>query len=150
MKTASHPRSARSLPSQRLRSGWWLVGRSGMTLLELTVVILVMLSLVAILFIGAQAWKRGSDRTLCIMNLQNVQKGVRGYMNVYGYKPGETVPDLQSKIVGLGRFVEVEPACPRDGSYSYAGNQIPAVGVLYMTCSLAAEDNHQPANYVDW
>ncbi len=37
--------------------------KSGMTLLELTVVILVLLSLIGILFIGARAWKRGSDRT---------------------------------------------------------------------------------------
>jgi type II secretory pathway pseudopilin PulG len=50
-----------------------------MTLLELTVVILVLLSLITILFIGAQAWKRGSDRAICIINIQNVQKGVRGY-----------------------------------------------------------------------
>jgi type II secretory pathway pseudopilin PulG len=121
-----------------------------MTLLELTVVILVMLSLVAILFIGAQSWKRGSDRTLCIMNLQNVQKGVRGYMNVYGYKPGETVSDLKSKVIGLGRFVEAEPSCPRDGAYTYVGDQFPAVGVLYMTCSLAESENHQPQNHIDW
>ena len=31
----------------------------GMTLLELTVVILVLLSLIYILFIGARAWKKG-------------------------------------------------------------------------------------------
>ncbi|MBC7981098.1 MAG: prepilin-type N-terminal cleavage/methylation domain-containing protein, partial [Armatimonadetes bacterium] len=36
--------------------------KSGMTLLELTVVILVLLSLISILFIGARAWKKGSDR----------------------------------------------------------------------------------------
>ncbi len=34
--------------------------KSGMTLLELTVVILVLLSLISILFIGARAWKKGS------------------------------------------------------------------------------------------
>lgn len=124
--------------------------KSGMTLLELTVVILVLLSLVTILFIGAQAWKSGSDRTLCIMNLQNVQKGVRSYTNLYGFKPGQTVSGLRSQIIGLGRFVESEPACPRDGTYSYGEDQIPAVGVLYMTCSLASSENHEPPSYVDW
>ena len=45
----------------------------GMTLLELTVVILVLLSLISILFIGARAWKKGSDRAGCIMQIRNVQ-----------------------------------------------------------------------------
>lgn len=40
---------------------------TAMTLLELTVVIMVLLSLISILFIGARAWKRGSDRTGCIL-----------------------------------------------------------------------------------
>ena len=38
-----------------------------MTLLELTVIILVLLSLITILFVGAKAWKRGSDRAACIL-----------------------------------------------------------------------------------
>ena len=42
--------------------------KAGMTLLELTVVILVLLSLITILFVGARAWKRGSDRSANIMN----------------------------------------------------------------------------------
>jgi len=56
--------------------------KSGMTLLELTVVILVLLSLIAILFVGARAWKRGSDRAGCIMNIRNVQQAARGHMNM--------------------------------------------------------------------
>jgi prepilin-type N-terminal cleavage/methylation domain-containing protein len=45
--------------------------KTGMTLLELTIVILVLLTLVSILFIGARAWKKGSDRAANIMNLRN-------------------------------------------------------------------------------
>lgn len=121
-----------------------------MTLLELTVVILVLLSLVTILFIGAQAWKKGSDRTLCIASLANVQKGVRGYCNLYAFQPGQTVSGLKDKVIGLGRFVESEPSCPRDGTYTFGGDQVPSVGVLYMTCSLATSDQHEPANSLDW
>ena len=43
--------------------------KAGMTLLELTVVILVLLSLISILFVGARAWKKGSDRSANIMNI---------------------------------------------------------------------------------
>jgi prepilin-type N-terminal cleavage/methylation domain-containing protein len=49
--------------------------KSGMTLLELTVVILVLLSLISILFVGARAWKKGSDRSANIMNIRNVPAG---------------------------------------------------------------------------
>ena len=58
--------------------------KSGMTLLELTVVILVLLSLISILFIGARAWKKGSDRSANILNIRNVQQAVRGHANMNG------------------------------------------------------------------
>jgi prepilin-type N-terminal cleavage/methylation domain-containing protein len=58
--------------------------KSGMTLLELTVVILVLLSLISILFVGARAWKKGSDRAANIMNIRNCNQAVRGYQNMYG------------------------------------------------------------------
>ena len=122
----------------------------GMTLLELTVVILIMLTLVAILFIGANAWKNGSDRVLCILNLQSVQKGVRSYSNLTGRDPGETVPGLQSEVIGFGRFVETMPACPAQGSYTTTGDLIPPIGSLYLECSLSASGAHEPLNPDEW
>jgi len=56
--------------------------KSGMTLLELTVVILVLLSLISILFVGARAWKKGSDRSANIMNIRNTQQAMRGHQNM--------------------------------------------------------------------
>jgi type II secretory pathway pseudopilin PulG len=121
-----------------------------MTLLELTVVILVLLTLVTVLFIGANAWKQGSDRTLCIMNLQNVQKGVRSFANLNGYSAGATVAGLQTQVIGLGRFVESMPECPGDGSYASGGDVIPNIGTLYFNCTLAASENHEPLSADDW
>ena len=121
-----------------------------MTLLELTVVILVLLSLIVITVIGARAWKRGSDRALCITRLRSVQQGVRGFCNLYGYNPGVSVPGLQSLVIGSGRFVEAMPGCPAGGDYSTLGDQIPSIGTLYMTCSLAATNQHEPTQYADW
>lgn len=71
--------------------------KSGMTLLELTVVILVLLSLISILFIGARAWKRGSDRAANIMILRNTQQAMRSHQNMNNLDVGEafTVADLQ-------------------------------------------------------
>lgn len=126
----------------------------GMTLLELTVVILVLLSLITILFIGARGWKRGSDRALCIVNLQNVQKGVRGYANLYGFAEGATVPDLKNKVIGIGRFVENAPSCAAGGNYSYGGTSgpevIPPLGELYMRCALEILEEHVPPDHTHW
>lgn len=126
----------------------------GMSLLELTVVILVLLSLVTVLFIGAQAWKRGSDRAICIIHIQNVQKGVRSYANMYGFEPGATAPNLQSQVIGLGRFIETTPICPGGGNYSfgqtYGSETVPPVGTLYMECSLATTYQHLPDSTADW
>lgn len=129
-------------------------GVSGMTLLELTVVILVLLSLITVLFFGAQAWKRGSDRALCIIHIQAVQKGVRSYSNLYGFSPGANAPNLQAQIIGLGRFIETTPTCPGGGNYTfgqtYGVDTIPPMGSLYMECSLSTSDQHMPNVTPDW
>src|ERR1035437_463787 len=115
--------------------------KTGMTLLELTVVILVLLSLISILFIGARAWKRGSDRAGCIIQIRNVQQGVRSFSNMNGLNPGGATAWYAS-VIGSGLFVETVPACPAAGSYTYASGSIPNIGTLAMTCSLsAAPDN---------
>lgn len=126
--------------------------KSGMTLIELTVVILVLLSLISILFVGARAWKRGSDRAGCIMNIRNVQQGMRSFQNMNGHSPGETVTGAQAEIIGTDKFVESTPDCPGAGTYTIGGDNLPDVGVLYMSCSLAGgtEQNHNPASHDDW
>ena len=124
--------------------------KSGMTLIELTVVILVLLSLISILFVGARAWKRGSDRAGCIMNIRNVQQGLRSYVNMNNLLPDAVIDPAE--IIGTDKFVETEPKCPAAGVYTgQASTAIPLMGVLYMTCELAAApDNHEPASFVGW
>ena len=124
--------------------------KSGMTLIELTVVILVLLSLISILFVGARAWKRGSDRAGCIMNIRNVQQGMRSFQNMNGHSAGETVPGALREIVGPGKFVESQPSCPGTGSYSYMDDELPLSGALYMSCSLSAQEKHIPTDFGDW
>ncbi len=127
----------------------------GMTLLEVTVVILVLLSLITILFVGARGWKRGSDRALCIVNIQNIQKGVRGYSNLYDIAPGASVPGLRSKVIGMGRFVESVPTCAAGGIYSFGLNTggedtVPQIGELYMECDRKTAEEHLPTEYSNW
>lgn len=126
----------------------------GMTLLELTVVIVVLLTLITVLFFGARAWKRGSDRTLCILNIEAVQKAVRGYSNMHAVDQGASVPGLQGQIIGIGRFLENTPICPAGGTYSfgatYGTDVIPPMGTVYMDCSLSTTDDHIPQNTAEW
>ncbi len=76
---------------------------AGMTLLELTVVILVLLSLISILFVGARAWKKGSDRAANIMNLRNTQQAMRGEENMKQLVAG-TDPFLQANLETYMKF----------------------------------------------
>lgn len=75
---------------------------AGMTLLELTVVILVLLSLISILFVGARAWKKGSDRSANIMNIRNTQQAMRGHQNMRGLTTTDTF--VQADLEEYMRF----------------------------------------------
>ena len=128
--------------------------RAGMTLLELTVVILVLLSLISILFIGANAWKKSSDRAGCIMNVRNAQQAIRGYANMFGLSPGATIPGGMTRydvIVGPGLFLAKAPVCP--GAGTYVGQNlttIPLGGQVLMQCDFSNGTNHLPSGTGDW
>lgn len=123
----------------------------GMTLLELTVVILVLLSLISVLFIGARAWKKGSDRAACILNIRNFQQAVRSYANMNGKNPGDTVPAFNTTIVGAGLFMETSPTCPGGGTYTgLTDTTIPAVGTVALVCDFADGPAHTPENTAAW
>ena len=112
----------------------------GMTLLELTVVILVLLSLISILFVGARAWKKGSDRAASILTIRNSQQAVRSYANMNNKNEGDTI--ASGEIFGPGKFVQNDPTLgshpagtAADYVYGPSGETtIPGVGTLYITC----------------
>ena len=132
--------------------------KAGMTLLELTVVILVLLSLMTILFIGARQWKKGSDRAGCIMNLRNIQQAVRGHQNMTGHNAGDTPTNpaiSKATFIGSGGYIETEPTCPGDGSaYTIAApTSYPALGSLYAACGNATASikaEHVPNDTTSW
>lgn len=126
---------------------------SGMTLLELTVVILVLLSLISILFVGARAWKKGSDRSANIMNIRNVQQAVRAHQNMNGLLEGAALP--KATIFGSGPtdgYLK-EPKPPTAdiaATYSYT-EDVPAIGTLYINNAVGNTDYAPAADtYVDW
>jgi type II secretory pathway pseudopilin PulG len=112
----------------------------GMTLLELTVVILVLLSLISILFIGARAWKKGSDRSANILNVRNVQQAVRGHANMQSLEAEDA---LASSVIFTDFNYMTAPTPPSVTADDSGGNQVavtyeyldavPAVGALFIT-----------------
>lgn len=125
---------------------------SGMTLLELTVVILVLLSLIAILFIGARAWKRGADRASNILNIRNVQQAVRAHTNLRALNIGDALI-ATTDIVGSGKYLNSVSSPTSDISYTY-GATVPTIGTLYLIAAYAnsSTTDYAPAAslYADW
>ena len=121
-------------------------------LLELTVVILVLLSLISILFIGARAWKKGSDRAGCILNLRNIQQAVRGDQNMKNKTFGDT-GIVDGSIIGASGYLTKIPACPATNTaYTIAvAGTYPADGTLYAACpDIATLPDHIVADPAGW
>ncbi|MAS95815.1 MAG: hypothetical protein CMO55_21640 [Verrucomicrobiales bacterium] len=121
--------------------------QAGLTLIEITLVIAVLLGLISVLFIGVSAYKEGSNRSKCILNISNVQKAVRSYQNLYEMEEDDVL--TQGTIAGTGKMLETVPTCPSDGDYTWLGT-VPAVGTVYLTCSLATSDQHAPKDPTGW
>ncbi|HRQ88352.1 MAG TPA: type II secretion system protein [Bacteroidia bacterium] len=121
--------------------------QAGLTLIEVTLVIAVLLGLISVLFIGVSAYREGSNRANCILNISNVQKAVRSYQNLYEKVP--TNPLASTVIIGTGKMLETTPTCPSGGEYTF-GTTIPAVGTAYLTCGLATSNDHKPNSTAGW
>ncbi len=121
--------------------------QAGLTLIEVTLVIAVLLGLISVLFIGVSAYREGSNRAKCILNISNVQKAVRSYQNLYELSVGSSL--ASTAIIGTGKMLETSPSCGSGGSYTL-GTTVPAVGSAYASCSLAGTLNHVPTSLTGW
>ena len=122
--------------------------KAGMTLLELTVVILVLLSLITILFIGARAWKKGSDRSTNLINLRNCQQAMRGHQNTHQLAVGDAF--TQTMLTDYMKF----PTTVATVTYT-AGTTVTETGTLWLVASadgLAGADYgpKAAADYSEW
>jgi type II secretory pathway pseudopilin PulG len=124
--------------------------KSGMTLIEITVVILVLLTLISVLFNGANIYKKGADRAACILNIRNIHQAVRANQNLKGIDVGD--PLDTSAIYGTGLYIEVEPTCPSDGGDYSTSSSYPAIGTAAATCDDfgASVEDHAPDSTDGW
>jgi prepilin-type N-terminal cleavage/methylation domain-containing protein len=123
--------------------------QAGFSLIEISIAITVMLALAGVAFMGVTAYLNISNRAQCVLNISNVQTAIRTYSNANQDAPGATVTGLQAAVIGAGLMVET-PVCPGGGTYTYAGNTVPAVGTAYLTCSLSTTQNHVPKSTNGW
>ncbi len=119
----------------------------GMTVVEVTLVMGLLLGLLSILFVGVEAYREGAHRAICLQNLAAVQRAMRSFCNLHEYVPGDTVTDMQDELIGPGKFLEEVVPCPSGGVYSLGGDQVPQVGTLYMSCSVS---EHIPSSSAAW
>jgi prepilin-type N-terminal cleavage/methylation domain-containing protein len=125
--------------------------RRGMTLIELSVVIVVLILMITVVFAGGSAWKRGSDRAGCAMELRKVHLAVESYQNMYGYGDGTQAEprcgtrDISRHLVGMGyitpelhdRVMGIRP-CRCGGRYECSSPDVfPQTGQPYVRCSSA-------------
>lgn len=133
-------RSAGALTGSGLATAGLVIGYVSMVLMVLIVI--------PVMFIGARAWKKGSDRAGCIINQRNVQKAVRDYQAINHLKPGDRID--WSKIPKPAGSTNAASAssCPAGGVYTFS-ETIPATGVLVVECPNAAAD-HAPSDHSTW
>lgn len=126
---------------------------NGFTIVEVTLVLSIILGLVLLLFLGLSAYKNGSDKARCVLQLAAIQKSARSCQNTDDLVPGDAMPTtyLQTEIYLPNNL----PVCPKDGSaYNYSGT-VTDPGVAYATCNnaaLAGNLSHAPAaaTLADW
>ena len=123
--------------------------KPGMTLIEITVVILVLLTLIAVLFIGANIYKKGADRAACILNIRNIQQAVRADQNLNNKDAtdpifGNIMPSYMGETEDATLFYfETDLVCPDDGTLYEVETTYPALGELAAKCKTYG-DSHAP------
>ncbi|MEO5716342.1 MAG: type II secretion system protein [Luteolibacter sp.] len=127
--------------------------KSGMTILELTVVILVLLALISILFVGATAWKKGADRAANLMNIRNCQQAMRGAQNT-ALDPTLTAFTGTDLLAYMKMPTTIGGTTALGMSYT-AGTVYTAKGVLWLTVAYGTDypsaTNAPPAAlYSEW
>jgi len=127
----------------------------GVTLIEVTVIILVLLGIIAILFFASLAWQRGIDRSVCILNLRQVQIAARSYQNFNERDFG--TPVMSTELIGNGLAIDSQPICPdpTNGINTFTPGYVfkaffPPTGTLYMECNLRVSQGHHPKNTAGW
>ena len=110
---------------------------SGMTLIEISLVIALMLGLISVVFLGIGSYRKGSDKARCKMQLAAVQKAVRAQSNFLGLTIGAAFTSTDA--FGAGKALENSPVCPTGGTYTWMAT-VPPINTPYGNCNYVDGD----------
>jgi hypothetical protein len=131
--------SAGQLTGRGLALAGTIIGYVGLAFYLFTLVI-------PVFFVGARAWKKGSDRAACIITQRNIQQAVRYHQSHHGLAPGAP---LDMKAVISEYQLEVTMTCPT-GQALEISKTIPPTGELAVKCPHAHDLGHEPTVHSDW
>lgn len=132
-------------------------GKPGMTLIEITVVILVILTLVSVMFIGANIYKQSTNRANCILTISHIHQSVRVNQNLNDRQP--LVDALEwDDIIGEDKFIVTMPRCPKNSGRYLLEDYYPAISVVAVVCQTdgkngtdsAGPRDHFPSHVRGW
>ena len=106
-----------------------------MTLIEVTVVMVVLLTLIWVFYFSATAYIKASNRTACLANQANLQKAVRGFQNLNQLP--ETSTFIWSALDSNGFITNPSSLyCPTNAAkyLSAADGVIPPLGTRAAPC----------------
>jgi len=141
-------------------STYTVKNRKGVTLIELTVVIAIILLLISILFIGAKFYRDGADKSACVVNINGIQKAARSVQNLRNLAVADAIAPADFSGTADDPL-PVLPVCPTaNTAYTLLGT-LPALGTPVAECAdsqfggpvsdLAAEpDTHAPSDTNGW
>lgn len=113
--------------------------RKGLTLIEVSLVIALLLGLISIVFIGIGSYRRGADKAKCKMQLSQIQKTVRAHANFNNLSIGAAFAEADA--FGAGKPISAAaPVCPSGGTITWSAT-IPAIGTPYGNCAYTDPDD---------
>ena len=138
--------------------------KPGMTLIELTVVIIVLLTLISVLFFAGTAYIKASNRTACLTNQATFQKSMRGYATLNQLEAGVSTTVVDWSVLQTEGFIGdyVAMTCPTEKTAYTPGTLNPATGTQVASCEdptygVGADnatpgdgENHAPKDLSNW
>ncbi len=112
----------------------------GVTLIELSVVIAVILTLLSVLFVGATYYKEAADKAACVINLNAIAKAASAYSNIENADATWTVLTATG-----GPLAASTPECPEADADSDAYS-LTGTGATEYTATCNVDSTHNENN----
>ena len=113
--------------------------QGGFTLIEISLVIALILGLITVAFLGVGAYRKGSNKAKCKMQMAQIQKAVRSFQNMSDLRPLDPFPLTVVMYDPTNGIVPYAPVCPEPGgTYTPAQpSAFPGPGLPIINCTLS-------------